>query len=204
MFLTLGHTCLPQNCIFGNKNHQNPEHSIIFQKARANVSQHLLKKSSYQTIWENQRAIQCTSLTDSAADHARLSASSIISQQYRELESSFKCHLPLNSEERPLLMVCFLKRLEMSPFHERWFCKCMINRLCHAFPRTQNILTNDAPIPKIYSASSFVDAMFSSGNFGELCCVRVLCALRAHEEHFQQQNTFPSFMHAQCIQKWLR
>ena len=32
------HTCLPQNCVFRNKNHQNPEHSIIFQNASANVS----------------------------------------------------------------------------------------------------------------------------------------------------------------------
>ena len=35
------HTCLPQSCIFGNKNHQNPEQSIIFWNASANISSHL-------------------------------------------------------------------------------------------------------------------------------------------------------------------
>ena len=38
------HTCLPQNCVFRNKNHQNPEHSIIFWNTSANVSPHLWKK----------------------------------------------------------------------------------------------------------------------------------------------------------------
>ena len=45
------------------------------------------------------------------------------------------------------------------------FCKCSINRLGHAFPWTRNIFTDGAPIPKIYSACSFTDAMFSSENF---------------------------------------
>ena len=51
------HTCLPRNCIFRNKNHQNSEHSIIFRNASANVSQHLRNKSSYQILWENHGAI---------------------------------------------------------------------------------------------------------------------------------------------------
>ena len=76
-------------------------------------------------------------------------------------------------DERPLFMVRFLRHLETSPFHWRQFCRCVINRLGHAFPRTRNIFTNGALIPKIYSACSFEDAMFSSGNFGEtsLCFV---------------------------------
>ena len=53
------HTCLPQNCIFRNKNHQNPEHSIIFQNTSANVSPHLCNTYSYQILQENQRAIHC-------------------------------------------------------------------------------------------------------------------------------------------------
>ena len=65
-------------------------------------------------------------------------------------------------------MVCFLKCLETSPFCGRWFCRCAINRLGHAFPWTRNIFTNGTLILKIYSACSFADTMFSSGNFGEI------------------------------------
>ena len=66
-----------------------------------------------------------------------------------------------------LLMVCFLKCLETSPFRWKQFCRCAINRLGHAFPQTRNIFTNGTLILKIYLACSFADAMFSSGNFGE-------------------------------------
>ena len=50
------HTCLPQNCVFRNKNHQNPEHSIIFWNTSANVSPHLWKRSGYQILQENHGA----------------------------------------------------------------------------------------------------------------------------------------------------
>ena len=61
-------------------------------------------------------------------------------------------------------MICFLKPLEMSPFHWGQFCRCAMNRpnrLGHALPHTRNILTNSTLIPKIYSACSFMDATFS-------------------------------------------
>ena len=64
-------------------------------------------------------------------------------------------------------MGCILKRLETSPFCWRWFCRCAIIRLCHAFPWTWNIFTNGALIPTIYLACSFVDAMLCLRNFGE-------------------------------------
>ena len=51
------HTCLTQNCIFRNENHQNLEHSIIFRNTSANVSPHQWNKSGYQILWENHRAI---------------------------------------------------------------------------------------------------------------------------------------------------
>ena len=60
--------------------------------------------------------------------------------------------------ERPLLVVYFLKSLETSPFRWRWFCRCAINRLGHAFPNTQNVFTNGALIP-IYSACNFVETL---------------------------------------------
>ena len=73
----------------------------------------------------------------------------------------------VNGDERPLLIECFLKHLEMSPFHWRWFFMCATNRLGHAFPWTRNLFTNSALIPKIYLACSFADATFPSGNFRE-------------------------------------
>ena len=51
------HTCLPQNCIFRNKNHQNLEHSITFRNASVNISLHLCNKSGYLILRENHRAI---------------------------------------------------------------------------------------------------------------------------------------------------
>ena len=50
----------------------------------------------------------------------------------------------INGDESPLLMVCFLKWLEMSPFRWRQFCRCATNRLGHAIPQTQNVFTNGA------------------------------------------------------------
>ena len=91
----------------------------------------------------------------------------------------------------------FLKHLETSSFHWRWFCRCMINRLSHTFPRTQNIFTNGALIPKIYSACSFADAMFSLGNFGETSSFLVF---RACAEHFREQICiFLSFTRVQPV-----
>ena len=59
----------------------------------------------------------------------------------------------------------FLKFGNIS-FSLETFCRCVINRRGHAFPRTQNIFTNGALIPKSYSALSSVALMFSLGNFG--------------------------------------
>ena len=89
----------------------------------------------------------------------------------------------VKADKRPLLMGCCLKRLETSPFHWRWFCRCAINRLGHAFPQTRYIFTNGAPIPTICLAWSFADAMLSSGNFGETF------------------SCFMSFAHAQSTSK---
>ena len=102
--------------------------------------------------------------------------------------ANFRLHASVpflvNGDIRPLLMVCFLKHLEMSPFRWRRFCRCTINRLGHAFPRTWNIFTNGALILKIYWACSFADAMFSSGNFRKLF---LLCVFCAHTEHSREQ-----------------
>ena len=141
------------------------------------------------------------------ADNARLSASQIISQQYCKLQSSWKCHLSHQCNERPLLMVCFLKCLETSPFRWRWFCRCAINRPCHAFPLTRKIFTNGALVPKIYSACSFVDAMFSSGNFREtffasclLCMHRALPRANLHISVFRACTTHLKVAPAQELQ----
>ena len=92
-------------------------------------------------------------------------------QSFHNSTAKFRVHASVTfliyGDERPLLMVCFLKCLGMSPFCWRRFCRFMINTLSHAFPCTQNIFTNGALIPKIYSACSFTGPTFSSGNFGE-------------------------------------
>ena len=53
------HTCLPQNCVFRNTNHQNPKHSIIFRNTPANVSPHLWTKSSYQILGKIKGNLHC-------------------------------------------------------------------------------------------------------------------------------------------------
>ena len=204
------HTCLPPNCIFRNKNHQNPEHSIFFQNASANVSPHLSNKSSYQIVCENCRALHCAPPLPIPCswEHClpiRLDSPPV--QSYHHSTANFRVHASVTflvyGDERPLLMVCFLKRLETSPFCWSRFCRCVINRLGHAFPRTRNIFTNGAMILKIYLACSFTDAMFSSGNFGETS----FCFVSFPHAHSTSENKSAYFCfspHVRCIQKWLR
>ena len=125
------------------------------------------------------------------------------SQSFHNGTANFRVHTSvtffINGDERPLLMGCFLKCLETSPFCGRWFCRCAINRLGHAFPWTRNIFTNGALVPKIYSACSFMDVMFSSGNFRETFFL--LHVFRACAEHFWEQICiFLFFAHAQHVQ----
>ena len=200
------HICLPQICVFRNKYHQNPEHSIIFQNTSANVSPHNWNKSGYQILQENHRAIHCAPPLLILRSWERSLPITLISpppvQSYHNSTANFQVHTRVtffvNGDERPLFMVYFLKRLETSPFRWRPFCRCPINRPCHAFPRAQNIFTNGTLIPKIYTACSFVDEMFSSV---KLFWLRVF---RAHTEHFWEQiSIFLSFAHVQRVQKWL-
>ena len=187
---------------FQEQNHQNPEHSIIFKNTSANISQHLWNKSSYQILRENWRAIHCVPplLIPCSWERCLLitldSASSIISQQYCELQNSHSVTFLINSDKRPLLIVCFLKHLEMSPFHWRRFCKFAINRLCHDFPWTRNFFTNGALIPKIYSTWSFADVMLSSGNFFFASCLsrmqRALPRADLHISIFRACATCPN------------
>ena len=182
------------------------EHSIIFRNTSAKVSPHLWNKSSYQILRQNRRAVHCASplLILSSWEHRLLiTLDCLPGQSFHNSTANFRVHTSVtflvNGDERPLLMVCFLKRLETSPCRWRWFCRRTINRLCHAFPRTQNIFTNGALIPKTYSTCSFADAMFSSGNFRETLVLHRV--FRARAEHFQEQICiFLSFAHAQCVQ----
>ena len=116
------HTCLPQSCIFGNKNHQNPEQSIIFWNASANISSHLWNKSGCQILRENHR------------------------DGFAGAQSIDSAMLSLN--------------------HKTFF-------------------TNGTLIQTIYSACSFADAMFSSGNFRET--VFLLCVFGTRTMHLQEQ-----------------
>ena len=106
-------------------------------------------------------------------------------QSFCNSTANFRVHTSvtylINGHERPLLMGCFLKCLEISPFGWRWFCGRAINTLSQTFLWTRNIFTNDALIPQIYPACSFADAMFSLEKLFLLC---VFCACA---EHFQEQ-----------------
>ena len=90
-------------------------------------------------------------------------------QTFHNTTANFKVNASVtflvNGGDRPLLMVYFLKCLETYPFRWRWFCRCAINRLGHAFCRTQNIFTKGTLIP-IYSACSFAE---TSGKLLLLC-----------------------------------
>ena len=79
---------------------------------------------------------------------------------------------------------CFPKRLEMSPFPWRQFCRCTFNSLGHAFPQTQNVFTNGAMIPTIYLACCFADPMFSLEKLFFAPCLSYICrALRRAKLH---------------------
>ena len=102
-------------------------------------------------------------------------------QSFHNTTANFRVHASVtflvNGGERPLLMVCFLKRLETSPFRKRWFCRCVIDRLGHTFHRTENIFTNGALI-LIFSACSFMETS------EKLLLFHVFCA---SAEHFHKE-----------------
>ena len=132
------------NCLFSNKNPPNPEHSIIFRNTSANVSPHLWNKSSYHILRENPRAIHCAPpllILRSWERCLPIMLDCPPVQSYRNSTANFRVHRSatflLNGNKRPLLMVCFLKHLETSPFSWRQFCRCAIKRLGHAFPWTR-------------------------------------------------------------------
>ena len=126
-------------------------------------------------------------------------------QSFYNTTANFRVHASVifhvNSGERPLLMVYFLKCLETSPFCWRGFCRCAINRLGHAFCRTWNVFTNGALIPSIRLAASqklwrnfcfmsFVHAQSTSESKLELFVFRV-CAtrLKCDFAKFQHKST---------------
>ena len=205
----LAHTCLPQNCIFRNKNHQNPEQSRVFRNTPANVSPHIWNNSCYQILWENHRAIlQCAPPLPNQhrCEHCLLVKLDCLPVwSFHNSTANFKVHASVTflvyGDERPLLMVCFLKCLEKSPFYWRWFCRCEINRPSHVFPHTQNLFTNGTLVLKIYLACSFMDVKFSLGNFGELLLLCIFCVCVEHSQELI--CIFLFFTHAHRIQKWL-
>ena len=174
------HTCLPRNCVFRNKNHQKPEHSIIFPNTSANVSPHLWNKSSYQILQENQTAIHCAPPLPIPCSWERCLLITLDCppvQSFHNITMNFRVHASViflvNNGERLLLMVYFFKCLERFPFPSRWFCRCVINRLSHAFHHTCNIFTNGALIP-ICSAWSFAETS------EKLLLLHVFCARAKH------------------------
>ena len=98
---------------------------------------------------------------------------------FHNTTANFRVHASvtflISSGERPLPMVYFLKHLETSPFHWRWFCKCAINRFCHAFRHAGNIFKNGALIPS-YLACSFVETSV----LGLSCMRRALLTVNLH------------------------
>ena len=118
-------------------------------------------------------------------------------QSFHNSTVNFRVHASVTflvyGDEKPLLMGCFLKRLETSPFHKKWFCMCTVNRLSHAFPHTWDIFTNGALILKIYSACSFANGMFSSGNFEGTSSAS--CLSRKHKA-FLRANLYISVFRA--------
>ena len=93
-------------------------------------------------------------------------------QTFHYSTGNFRVHVSvtflINGDERPLLMGCFLKCLEMSPFRWRGFRKCTINRLNHTFIQTGNVFTNSALIPSInLFRLQLHSCKFYLGNFEE-------------------------------------
>ena len=144
--------CLPQNCIFRNKNQQNPEHSIIFRNTSANASPNLWNTSGYQILWENHRVIYTVHLPywfhaakKLFADHIRLSASPIISQQYCELQSSCKCQLSHLWWPKATSHGMLSQTFGNVSFSLMTVLQVTINRLGHVLPRTRNVFYKRRP-----------------------------------------------------------
>ena len=99
IFVWITYLPTPKLCFQEQKSSKFRTQHKVLEHVSKPIPTFVKKISGYQILRENHRAL-CTSLTDSAqlrtlfADHAWLSASSILSQQYCELLSSWKCHLP--------------------------------------------------------------------------------------------------------------
>ena len=139
----------PKITFSDNKNHPSLKHSIIFQNTSPSVSPHLWNKSSNKILWENCRAIHCApplTIPRSWEPCLPITLDCPPVQSFHNGATKFRVHASvtflINDDEKPLLMVGFLKRLETSPFHWRR----------HAFPPTWNNFANGALTLKIYLA----------------------------------------------------
>ena len=181
------HTCLPQNCVLRNKNHQNPEHRIIFRNTSANVSPHLWNKSSYQILQENRRAIHCAPPLLIPRSWERCRSRSTVRQFNHFTTVLWTSQFTQVSTSSSMVIkghfswYVFLNVWKHLLFAGDGFAGA--RSIDSAMLSIPNIFTNGALISKIYSACSFVDAMFSWGNFGEIFCC------------------FMSFAHAQSTSK---
>ena len=147
----------------------------------ANVSLHLWPVPDFMENSQGNPTL-CTALTDSTRNEYAVCRSHSPVRQSNHFttvlptseftqESSFlstvtKCH----SSWYSFLITWML----------RWCGMCAISRLTHAFPFTQNVFANGALVPKLHSACSFADVMFSLGNFWETFSAScLLCKRRA-------------------------
>ena len=125
------YACLPQNCVFRNKNYQNLEHSTIFINTLANISPNLWNNSNCQIIWENHRAVlHCEPplpIPRSPECCFPITLNCLPVQSFHNSTANFKVDASVTflvyGDERPLLMVSFLKHLKTSPFCWRWSCR---------------------------------------------------------------------------------
>ena len=146
----------PKISLSGKKNHPNLEHSIVFRNTSAKVPPHLWNNSVYRILRENHTAILHNALPLKIPRSWEFCL--LITLDYPPVQSfhnsaaNFRVHTSVTflvyGDERTLLIVCFFKCLETSHFRWRWFCRCTINRLRHAFPCTWKVFTRGGMILK--------------------------------------------------------
>ena len=166
------HTCLPQNCIFRNPNHQNPEHGLIFQTTLANIFWFFKGKSQgnptmciLNWVGKAENAVRWSRLTVHQSNHfTTILQTSDFTQMSPFLSSVMNGHFSWYS---------FLNVQKCLFFTGNTLADA-ISRLSHAFPLTQIIFENDT---LILFGFTIVDTLLSSGK-GEISsasCLPCMC-----------------------------
>ena len=108
-------------------------------------------------------------------------------QSFHISTANFRVNASVNflvfSDKRPLLMIFFPDRSEISLLRWKRFGRCVISRPSYTFPLTQNVFANAEMVPWFYSTTPLQKQCYLRETSEKL----LFCVIHAHAEHFLEQ-----------------